>query len=364
MIDPKAEASVKKNFDFVDTIRCISMIGIVFEHCTVVGDPHYAAFSTSMMQASVMQFFKFATIAFFLIAGFLINHKFTEYTPLEYIKNRFKNTIGPWAFWLNVLILLNVGSLLYKYFIIYHGDYSMPDNFLTYILGQYHYVIFITSFWFILNFLICISILLIFKRYIYNLHFGGILGLISLFYSVNLYYRWITTTHSTALFGFVFYLWLGAYVNKYYSEVSRFIERKSIWWFIGITGLFFLLCDLETVHLKDLGNEDAYNTLRITNILYSLSFFALLLKIGPISSINKYIQPRKTTFGIYLLHQILITHLLTEIFRPFRLDLATLTLAETTVYSIARFLTAYLLSLLLVAVISRTKFKWSIGVKS
>jgi len=29
-------APVKKNFDFVDTFRCISMIGLVFEYSTVL----------------------------------------------------------------------------------------------------------------------------------------------------------------------------------------------------------------------------------------------------------------------------------------------------------------------------------------
>lgn len=351
---------VKKNFDFVDTIRCISMIGIVYEHCTMVGEAHYASFFSGMMQASVMQFFKFSTIAFFLIAGFLINHKFTEYTPLQYIKNRFKSTIGPWSFWLNVLVLLDVVNLVVKYF-IYHGTHPMPDNFFAYLAGLYYDIIFFSSFWFILNFLICISILLIFKRYIYNIYFGAVLGLISIFYSVNLYYGWVLTSHSTALFGFVFYLWLGAFINKNYDVISLFIKKTSIWWFIGITVFFFILGDLETVYLKEIAIEDAYNTLRISNILYSLSFFVVLLKIGPIASVNKYLEPRQTTFGIYLLHQIIITHLLTEIFRPFRLYVESLTLFEATLYGIIRFLITYSISLIFVILIRKTWFKWSIG---
>lgn len=349
----------KKNFDFVDTIRCFSMMGIVFEHCTTIGVPNYANFYSGMFQASVMQFFKFATIAFFLIAGFLINYKFTEYGPWEYLRNRFKNTIKPWLFWLNVLILLNVINLLVKCF--RRGSSQMPDSFFSYLAEQYHYAIFFTSFWFILNFLICIAILLIFKKYIYKLWFGLILAVVSLFYSINLYYDWIITNHSTALFGFVVYLWLGVMMNKHFDKLGPWIHKTSIWWLVGLTTVLFFLADLEAVYLKNLNIEDAYNTLRITNILYSLSFFLLLLKIGPIKAINKYLLPRETTFGIYLIHYIVIQHILTELLRPLKINVNTITLVESAAYSVLRFLIVYVLSIALVMLIRRTKLRWSIG---
>ncbi len=352
---------VKKSFDFVDTIRCISMIGIVFEHCARVGDPFYVSYATSMFQASVMQFFKFATIAFFLIAGFLINHKFAEYSPVQYIKNRFKNTIGPWAFWLNILVLFTLVNLFYKYFIIYHRDYPLPADFKAYLGQLYYETIFLTGYWFILNFLICICILLIFKKYIYKIWLGLIFALISLFYSVNLYHGWVITNHTVALFGFVFYLWLGAYMNKHFDKVMWFIERTSIWWIIGLTALFFLLGDIETVYLKELGSKDAYNTLRVSNILYSLSFFVLLLKMGPVRFINERMQPRKTTFGIYLIHLIIIIQVLTEVFRPFKLDTDRMSLLAVTGYSLLLFVLAYISSFIIVWLIGKTKFKWSIG---
>ncbi|WEK19182.1 MAG: acyltransferase [Candidatus Pedobacter colombiensis] len=348
-----------KNFEFVDTIRCISMIGIVFEHCTMIGEPHYENFYSSMFQASVMQFFKFSTIAFFLIAGFLINHKFTEYTPWEYLKNRFKNTIKPWLLWINVLIALNVITLIIKCF--RRGWNEFPSNFYSYLLEQYHHTIFFTSFWFILNFLICIGILLIFKKYIYKLWFGVVLAIVSLFYSVNLYHKWIITSHSTALFGFVFYLWLGVILNKYYDQFNLWLSRVSIWIIVAVTCLFFLFADLEAVYLRELGINDAYNTLRFTNILYSLFFFLLLLKNGPISMINKYLNPRETTFGIYLVHWIIITHAVGEIFRPFKYNMNTITLIDAMSYSILRFLVTYMISFGLVTIIRHTSFKWSIG---
>lgn len=350
----------KENFDFADTIRCISMIGIVFEHCIVIADFNYSSIYTSFLQASVMQFFKFSTIAFFLIAGFLINHKFLEYTPWQYLKNRIKNTFWPWVCWVNIFVLITIGNMLYKYY--RHGTSEMTDNFLAYISHEYYITMFFTSYWFILNFLICISILLVFKKYLYKVWFGVILGLVSLFYSVNLYYDWIITSHTVALFGFVFYLWLGVCMNKYYRQILEFIKRRSIWWFIGLTAVLFLFATLETLHLGVLGVADAYNTLRISNILYSLSFFLLLLKIGPIVSLNKYFDPRKHTYGIYLLHPIILYQVLVEIFRPLKITIDTLSFAEAVGYSVVRFLVVYGLSFVIVRLLRYTRLKWSIGV--
>lgn len=314
-----------------------------------------------MLQSSVVQFFKFSTIAFFLIAGFLINHKFAEYTAFQYLKNRFKSTIGPWALWLNIFILINIINLLFIAYFKYNGEKHMPSPFLEYLSGQYYRVIFETSFWFILNFLICIAILLMCKKYLYKIGLGVILFLCSLFYSVNLYYGWIKTSHTTALFGFVFFLWLGAYINRYSDALFSFIKRTSYIWLIGVTLLLLIVSDLEVVYLKSLGSNDVYNTLRFTNILYSLSFFLLLLKIGSIPFVNRVFEPRKTTFGIYLTHQIIITYILQAILRPFHWIPEVMTLPQVICYNLLGFIITYLISMLMIRILLKTRLKWSIG---
>lgn len=350
---------VKKNFDFVDTIRCISMIGIVFEHAVIFDHFNYANFYTSLLQASVLQFFKFATITFFLIAGFLINHKFTEYSPLQYINNRLKKTIGPWLVWLHILIGLDIANLLVIYF-KYKRERPLPDM-LSYLRTEYYDIVFTTSFWFILNFLICIAILLLFKKVLYKIWFGAILLIISLFYSVNLHYGWIITMHSTALFGFIFYLWLGAFMNRHYERLSGFIRKTHIVWFLAAVVISFFVADLEIIQLKNNWVDDAYNTLRVSNILYSLLFFLMLLKIGSVKWINETLEPRNTTFGIYLIHTLIILHLLKQVFNPFHIQVASLTLFQAIAYSMARFFIAYLISLLLARIIMKTRLKWIVG---
>ncbi len=348
----------KKNFDFIDSIRGISMFGIVIEHSSAFWLLKYDNYGEKWIQSAYMELFKFATIAFFLISGFLINHKFTTYTPLQYLKNRFKNTIGPWLFWILIYLLLTVGQ---QVFMSLKSSHAAPIDWYDATIGMFFRVIFHSNYWFILNFLICIAILLIFKKYIYQWAFGLILGLLSLFYSVNLYYGWLPVEHTTALFGFVFYLWLGVFLNRHFEQVKKILGKISFASLLAINLLLFVLSTLETVHLMDLGLKDPFNTLRITNIFYSLGVFALLLKMGDMKNVQRLLNPRHTTFGIYLIHQIIIDRLLIEIVRPLKLDTEALSALSVAGYSLLRFIVVYLITFLLVKWISGTKFKWAIG---
>ncbi|MCX2495839.1 acyltransferase [Pedobacter sp. PF22-3] len=350
----------KKNFDFVDTIRCISMMGIVLEHCGIVPPNHYANQLDSVFETSIIQFFKFSTIAFFLIGGFLINHKFQEYTPFQYLKNRFKKTIGPWLFWICVLIMLSVLDR----FIAHSRGSAMGligSNFFLYFYETFIRIVLISPYWFILNFLICITILLIFKRYLYNIWFGLVLASFSLFYSVNIYQGWIATTHTTAIFGFVFYLWLGVYFNAYYDKIMGIIKRTS--WIIVLFLAFVTFCIAvgESTYLNSIGIKDAYNTLRVSNIVYSLVMFALLLKMGSLNWLRKHLQPRETTFGIYLIHVIIIDRGLPLIFQPLKLNFLEFSVWLNTAILLFRFLVTYVVSFFLAKAIGKTKMKWIVG---
>jgi len=355
----KETAPVKKNFDFVNTIRCISMMGIVFEHSHIVQAPMYNTLGSTITEAGVIQFFKFSTVAFFLIGGFLINHKFQEYSAGQYLKNRFKNTVKPWLFWMFVFIAV---TMLDRW--VAHSKGSDRDlmfsDFGAYISDFVYRVLFFSPYWFILNFLICITLLLVFKKYLYNYWLGIFFGIISLVYSVNLYFNWFETTHTSALFGFVFYLWLGVYLNKYYAAVMKLVKdtRWVIWIFILI--LTFTLGICESVHLIELGSKDAYNTLRVSNIIYSFVAFAVLLKIGSIKTLDR-LKPRETTFGIYLLHSIVIERILPLIFQPLKLDVQHYNVWENTALLILRFIIAYSISYMLSALIIKTKMKWTVG---
>jgi len=347
------------NYSFVDTIRCISMMGIVFLHCSVFWGLKYKSFPETLIETAAMQILKFSTIAFFLIGGFLINHKFNQYSAGQYLKNRFRNTVKPWLFWVAVFFVLDIVGQVIIY--LRFGSSDAFDNLPLYLIEETGHILFYTSYWFIPNFLICIALLLIFKKRLYNIWFGVFLGILSVFYSINLYSTWVPTEHSTALFGFVFYLWLGVMLNKHFQKVMTFINKISWNKLILINIIFFILSVAEGIYLARLGSEDPFDTLKFTNILYSLSIFAAMLKVGGINFIQSKLNPRQTTFGIYLIHYVLIVNLLPLIFTPLKINNTTFNASDNIIFTLVRFIIVYVLSFLLTIGISKTRMKWVVG---
>ena len=105
-------APAKKNYDFIDNIRSVAMISIVMEHCFSFNEKLYNPTDQLSITtyAVVIQFIKFGTISFFLLAGFLIGEKFTTYSPWQYLKRRIDNTIFPWLLWSVIFVLFIVAN--------------------------------------------------------------------------------------------------------------------------------------------------------------------------------------------------------------------------------------------------------------
>jgi hypothetical protein len=207
----------------------------------------------------------------------------------------------------------------------------------------------------------CIAILLCFKKYLYKWWLGAIFLTLSLIYSANVYFEWFITSHTIAIFGFIFYLWLGAILNKYWDKIDAFIKRTSYVYFVGFFILTFCWAVFDIAQLIVAKSEDPYNTLRISNIGYSIATIFLLFKIREFKFV-KYIKPRETTFGVYLIHYILVTHLLPEIFRPFHLvEFQVMTIGGMLIFVLCRFVIVYGVTLLLIRLISKTKLRWIIG---
>lgn len=352
LVDP----THKKNFDFIDSIRCISMMCIVFEHSAHVGIYLFKGLTiNNLFYMSLIQLAKPGTIAFFLLAGFLIGSKFKDYTPIEYFKRRLSNTFVPWIIWSLFFVL----TMSWKMWVISHKETDF--NFLDLILKSFEDVYLFSSYWFIINFLICIGTLLIFRKYLYSTWLGVVLLAFTLTYSVNIYYEWFPPMHTYAMFGFIFFLWLGAQMNRYWDKIQEFINRISYSLLSFLFILTLALSIFEVTVLYKMKSTDPYNTLRFSNILYSLVAFVILLKIKEFS-FTKYFKPRETTFGIYLVHYILVYNLLAEILRPFHFTpIQDLSVVGILMISLLRFIVIYSLTFAIVSAINKTKLKWIIG---
>jgi len=309
---PTANTSTTK-YDFIDALRFISMVSIVMEHSSILLGKNFTSYSDQLVQVTTIQLFKYGTIIFFLVSGFLIGDKFETYSSAEYMKRRWNNTFKPWVFWFVIAIGLNYLNL----YIVY-AKFGMRDIFIDpwgTFLHQLYDTLFLTSLWFIVNFLICIAILLMFRRYIDSLIFGAILCAFSLFYSVNLYYVWVPPGHTVAIFGFVFYLWLGYKINKNFAAFTSWVNKTSTWYLaLAFVATYVLSC-WESMAMIQHHNPESLNTLRFTNILYTLACFVLFFKYYKIFHAELF-KPRMLTFGIYFLHHILLNHVVPEIFRP------------------------------------------------
>lgn len=352
--------SEKKNYEFVDAIRAIAMLSIVAEHSFFFNDTIYhpsnpwkqVVFSTSI------QLVKFGTISFFLIAGFLIGEKFTEYTPLQYLKRRIKNTVTPWLFWsLFFVMVWVVRDIIVAY--RFNGGHLYHD-FSNKVIDHFRIIYIFSNYWFIPNFLCCITILLIFRRYLYSNWLGNILLIFTLLYAVNIYTNWFEPRHPTAILGFVFFLWLGAQFNRDFKYFESQINKLSVWFWLLLTLVTLIIGVKESLVLRSINSVDPYNSLRISNILYSLSCFFLLIRVKNLKVINV-LKPRETTYGIYLIHYILVDSLLPEIFRPIRKHVTELPLIELIGYQLLRFVIVYAITFALVRALNYTKLKWMVG---
>jgi hypothetical protein len=345
----------KKNYEFIDAIRCIAMMSIVAEHSIVAGVETFTSVNAKYYTfIGLIQFVKFGTISFFLLAGFLIGEKFADYSPGEYLKRRISTTFAPWLFWTFVYIIAMLITLRITENIYHDGRFNLAN-----ILEEIKAVYLHTSYWFIINFLISISILLIFRRYLYSLYLGGVLLLFTLFYTVNIHYEWIDPRHSTAILGFVFFLWLGAQLRKYWSSIEKKASATPFSLLVGLLVLTFGASFYETDLLYG-KSIDPFNTLRITNIFFSLVVFALLLKIRNFRFIN-YLKPRETTYGIYLIHYPILIFLLPEIFIHFELNANNLALPQFLLFKAVTVILTYGITFIIVLGLSRSRFKKLIG---
>ena len=71
--------------------------------------------------------------------------------------------------------------------------------------------------------------------------------------------------------------------------------------------VFWLAC-IEGINLTHLGCTDAYASLRLSNAELSVLLFIVLLKSNSMSFIDRF-KPQQNTFGIYLIHSLVVMQL-------------------------------------------------------
>jgi hypothetical protein len=355
---PKASASADKvSYAFVDMVRFLATLGIVYIHSYVpMHGMETNAFVHHMPHAEyylyVKQLFKFATICYFLIAGFLLADKSIESSPFTYYRRRLNVIAIPYIF---ALLLFIAALALHSY--ITSGHHIT----IGYVIEIAKYVLLYSPFWYVPNYLLCLFVIVCFSKYATSIYFGAVLFLITALNTWFNVYAGNTHTHTTALTGFIFYMWLGMYIKKK-NLVAGMQNAGPI-----ITGavmiVFYILSDCETHYmLFHTHIAETLNTLRISNQLYSVAFFAFIVSCckKPVSFGG--LNPRKETYGIYLYHSfftfIIISLIEQWLSNQFGIDLFSFNVYHVIIVTLISFILSYIATTMVVKLLLKYKLAW------
>ncbi|HEY0758668.1 MAG TPA: acyltransferase [Acidisarcina sp.] len=284
-------------FLFVDNVRFWSMAVVVALHSV------YFAWTGVAMMVPVfrmMTVLKFGTIGFFVIAGFLLGSHMRTEKPAPYLMRRVKRLVVPWLLWF-ALMVVTARCLFHTH--IYHRQVAFSFSFgeCQLLASQAYLTLIASSFWFVPNLLLGICVLLLFRRVLYRKELGAALLALNLFYSANIYGRWFTLRSTEALFGYMFFLWVGSYASHHHAELHAWLTRTPWKALIGVALLGIAASLAEETWLIHLAATDPVHILRVSNQLLSITLLLLMAKAKRPTS-PSFINVRRDTFGIYLAH--------------------------------------------------------------
>nr|WP_139285160.1 acyltransferase [Terriglobus roseus] len=295
---PAPSEAAPKQFLFVDAVRFWSMLAVVALHSTqwIVSKP-----SEGIFPLAAECLFKYGTISFFLISGFLLGNRIDTAAPLPYLSRRLKTLLVPWTFWFGLYVLyLIVGDFGHRR-IVSLSLVSWADMVLT----DVWIAAFSTSFWFVPNLALGLCILVLFRRYLHHAGLGVALFSINFLYVLNIYKEWFPPRHTYALFAFVSFLWLGSFAAQNFSRVSRVLDGVPMPVIVALAGLSYAGTIVEVQILTARHSVDPLNTLRLSNQVFSTLLVLLIVRLKS-ASWPGFIRVREQTFAIYLTHTIFL----------------------------------------------------------
>ncbi len=281
---------------FVDNVRFWSMVAIVAIHGITMGN--IGGVSPSYVEALTTPW-KFGSIAFFLTSGFLLGERIEKCSPMGYLGRRLQRVFLPWLAWISLLTVILLASDIVHHRVVLGAGMSAA------LWQKFYACLTQTAFWFVPNLFVGLTILLIFRRHLRDLRLGAALLAINLIYVANIYARWWQTSHTKAVFGFVFYLWLGSYASLHHRKLTQWVSRIRMKAFVSLAVLAGLAAFAEARLLDHRGSTDPSNTLRLTNQFFSIFVVFILLKLRR-PTWPGFVNVRNHTFGIYLSHTIIL----------------------------------------------------------
>lgn len=354
----------ERSYHFADFIRFVAMGAIIFQHSFIIEKEFLIGDTPSVLTFFFLKIMsKIGAISFFLVSGFLLSSALERYGSKEYLDKRVKNIFRPYILFACIYLLLDIAGGFF-------GQHKLGSlaEFPAFLAGKILNILFFTSYWFIFNYFISVMILLMMRKYLYDLRLGALLLCCTLVYSINVHFQWFTPHHSASFLGFTFFLWLGANLKKHEQFFWHLVDTTPYWKIVALVAMTLGLNFYETYYLLEAGAKVVDGSLKFSNILYALSVFILLSKIGMKVAFG-FFNPREETYPIYLIHPIFLK-VINYALLPFLPAVATLlTIDEPSevswlnvlLYQTGWFIVIYTLSLLAVKVILISPFKWVFG---
>lgn len=278
-------------------MRMFAVLGVVFIHCNNYLIEIKAGQLVGFLDWGLQIFFKPATILFFIISGYLFEAKFGSYSSNSFgnfFIKKTKTLLLPYFF---IFILFN---LVYNLFI--EPNFGEVKHSVNYLQEMNHFfnIIFYSTYWFIpVLFLYIILNYFINSSVVWYWFWPSLL--VTIFYSLNIYFHFTTHTgHTTAIPGFMTFFLLGRliFMGKFNGTKFRIV----------ILGVAFVSSLFESLFL---GYDT--NTLRFFNGIYSVLFFLSLKEFFGKFSIPIFFTSINYYF-FYLIHPIVITHIVGRFF--------------------------------------------------
>jgi hypothetical protein len=333
----------KTNYAFVDWIRMISMVGIIWAHTPAFeGGTNYLMLDNVPVYIYFMDFFKFGVICFFMISGFLLAGKIHTEPPVEYFKRRIFSTFLPYSIAFAGIVIL----FMFKTYVLHMpGDMGV---------GAYAVDMFLNSaLWFLPSYWLSLFVIMCFRKYLDHPYFGIFLLLVTLGHTWYFAYSPSAQSHVHALFGFILYLWLGYYFAR--ANLARYIRKIPLNNLVAVFVLMYIACCMESVYLWRNGFNEPLSILRMSNQIYSVIAFITMMGMfdRPVSS--KWINPRKETFGIYLYHMYALAILvfLLKALSKFGINTFSLEVNQFLPWFIGKFVFVYIATLIIVKILLR-----------
>src|ERR1035437_2854000 len=292
-----------KNFNDIRLVAFFCVIGLHsilsnIEFTRLIEHP--AIFESVMsnkqfiMNAFYGNFFKSGTILFFIISGFLFQMQYQRIDSfLPFIKNKIKSLLKPY------LIIFVLPTILILLIQPYVGEEKFDLTFFIF-FKEFVKEIALSNYWFVPALFITLVINHFIKaEYVIKSLF--IFIPIWLTSYLNIYLKLTLTSHTVWFVGFFFVFTIGRIICMKEVQISKLKIFNNKYNILLLMIFFYRISSLESMIILNYAhNVDYLNTLRIGNILFSVSFFYLLNIIFNKKNIK--LPFEICTYFIYLVH--------------------------------------------------------------